>query len=61
MPGVQWADWARDGKLLVATAAGQLETRGAGSWLTADLIVADLAHDEPTPTAAPPEARRWEP
>ena len=61
LPGVQWADWARDGRLLVATAAGQLETRGAGSWLTADLIVADLAHDEPTLTAAPPEAHRWEP
>jgi hypothetical protein len=39
---VQWADWARDGTLLVATTAGQLETRTAGSWTAAGSTVVDL-------------------
>jgi hypothetical protein len=56
---VQWADWARDGALLVATVGGQLETRTAGSWSVAARAVADLAHDVPTPREAPPEARRY--
>jgi hypothetical protein len=56
---VQWADWAADGRLLVATRAGRLETRGARSWLEADSVVAELAHDEPAPREAPADARRW--
>jgi hypothetical protein len=59
LPDVQWADWARDGTLLVATVGGQLETRTADSWSTAAQTVADLAHDAPAPVEAPPEARRW--
>lgn len=59
LPGVQWADWASDGTLLVATGDGRLETRGAASWLEADVVVAELADDLPGPRAAPPEARRW--
>jgi hypothetical protein len=59
LPEVQWADWARNGTLLVATRSGQLETRTAGSWATAAQTVADLGHDAPAPTEAPPEARRW--
>jgi hypothetical protein len=59
LPDVQWADWARDGTLLVATVGGQLETRTAASWPTAARTVADLAHDVPAPREAPPEARRY--
>jgi hypothetical protein len=55
----QWADWARDGTLLVATAAGRLETRHAGSWSAADAVVAHLGGDTPLPTEPPAEARRW--
>jgi hypothetical protein len=39
---VQWADWARDGTLLVATTSGQLEVRTEGSWTAAGSTVADL-------------------
>jgi hypothetical protein len=59
LAGVQWADWGSDGRLLVATAAGALETRGGRSWHEPDAVVADLAHDDPAPTEAPPEARIW--
>ena len=59
LPDVQWADWARDGRLLVATWAGQLETRTAGSWSTVGQAVADLAQEAPAPAEAPPEARCW--
>jgi hypothetical protein len=59
LPDIQWADWSRSGRLLVATRAGALEVRdepyGAGcvSWR------ADLAALRPTPEAPPPEASRW--
>jgi hypothetical protein len=56
---VQWADWARDGRLLVATVGGQLQTRVAGSWSKAAHTVADLADIAPVPTAAPPDALSW--
>lgn len=56
---VQWADWAHDGRLLVATHEGRLEVRGGRDWLTADATVADLAQDGPAPVKAPDEARRW--
>jgi hypothetical protein len=58
LSGVQWADWARDGRLLVATDEGRLETR-SGRWLESDAVVADLAGAEPAPREAPPVARRW--
>jgi hypothetical protein len=59
LPDVQWADWAHDGTLLVATVSGQLETRTAGSWSAAAGTVADLMHDVPAPREAPPQARRY--
>jgi hypothetical protein len=59
LPGVQWADWAADGSLLVATREGRLETRGPTDWLTPVAIVADLAGLAPTPTEPPPQARSW--
>jgi hypothetical protein len=59
LPDVQWADWASDGSLLVATRSGRLETRGAASWANPDAVVADLAAAEPAPAAPPPEALSW--
>jgi len=59
LPGVQWADWAGDGRLLVATEAGRLEVRGESGWLEPDATIADLASDLPAPAEAPAEARRW--
>ena len=56
---VQWADWAHDGRLLVATREGRLEVRGGRGWRTTEATVADLAHDAPAPVNAPSEARRW--
>jgi hypothetical protein len=58
LAGVQWAEWARDGRLLVATDDGTLETRST-PWLEADAVVAELAGTEPAPRDAPPHARRW--
>jgi hypothetical protein len=57
--GVQWAEWSRDGRLLVATRAGDLETRTHDSWATAAETVASLAALQPAPVEAPPTARSW--
>ena len=59
LAGVQWADWASDGRLLVATAGGRLETRTGASWHRANELVADLSVARPEASAAPLEARRW--
>ena len=58
LAGVQWADWARDGRLLVATTAGELQVRDdprspQPSWRH------DLAPLTPTPEPPPAEAHRW--
>jgi hypothetical protein len=54
---VQWADWARDGRLLVATTDGRLQIRdgttGVVGW---ELSLAELT---PTPQRPPAQARRW--
>ena len=55
--GVQWADWAADGRLLVATADGRLQVR-AGDGL-AVVWETDLAALTPDPTEPPAEARHW--
>jgi hypothetical protein len=56
---LQWADWDREGQLLVATRSGKLQV-----WhLDADgpevLFEEDLSLSEPTPTPAPAWAQRW--
>jgi hypothetical protein len=56
---VQWADWARDGRLLVATHAGEPQAREPSDWHTPAAVAADLSRLAPTPTPAPPAARRW--
>jgi hypothetical protein len=58
LAGVQWADWSRDGRLLVATTAGELQVRDdprspQPSWRR------DLAAMAPAPEPPPPEAQRW--
>jgi hypothetical protein len=58
LDGVQWADWAGDGTLLVATTSGALEIRdvfrpGTVEWS------ADLSGLTPSPEPPPPQARSW--
>jgi len=55
LPAVQWADWAHDGRLLVATDAGELQVRDP----THVVWALDLAGFEPDPQPPPPEATRW--
>jgi len=52
---VQWADWSRDGRLLVATTSGRLEIRDEKGTAWA----ADLSSLTPDPQPAPPGAARW--
>jgi hypothetical protein len=56
---VQWADWAQDGRLLVATRAGELQVREVADPRVPAGVVADLSRLEPTPEAPPAAARRW--
>ncbi len=56
---LQWADWSREGHLLVATRAGQLQVRRLGSGRFDILSEVDLSGLEPDPTPAPPWAQRW--
>ena len=61
LDGVQWADWAVDGRLLVATDDGRLQTRIMGAAGDVSIVSEhDLAALQPDPVAAPPEARRWD-
>ena len=56
---IQWADWSKDGELLVATRSGSLQIKhfeGDGQKL---LFEADLSTLEPNPTPAPVWARVW--
>ena len=56
---VQWADWDRRGRLLVATIDGRLEVRER-AWQAADAVwSSDVTNERPDPTPPPPEARRW--
>lgn len=66
LEGVQWADWDRAGRLLVATVDGRLQVRDVDVAAAADpggtarvRFEVDLAPSTPDPRAAPPEARRW--
>ena len=55
---VQWADWAADGRLLIATADGRLQARTIDDAVTAVAWERDLAALQPDPVAAPNDARR---
>ncbi len=55
----QWADWDRDGRLLVATRSGHLQIHRvelAGMSVECDV---DLSHLDPAPTPAPEWAACW--
>ena len=56
---LQWADWDREGKLLVATRSGTLQIRDLDGDRPGIVFVEDLSVLEPNPTPAPPWARRW--
>jgi hypothetical protein len=58
LEGIQWADWAARGRLLVATAEGALQIRG-GPRADDILSEVDLRALSPDPVAPPDEARRW--
>lgn len=51
----QWADWAPDGRLLVATRDGRLQIRDG----EAVMFDVDLAALNPTPTPPPADASVW--
>ena len=57
LEGVQWADWSRDGALLVATDDGRLQVRDPATG--AERTDADLAALSPEPRPAPEDAGRW--
>jgi hypothetical protein len=56
---VQWADWSKDGELLVATRSGSLQMldlQGNGPRV---LFKVDLSNLEPNPSVAPVWAQSW--
>lgn len=56
---LQWADWSREGHLLVATRSGRLQIRYVEDERSQILIDVDLSSLEPNPTSAPAWARAW--
>jgi hypothetical protein len=56
---VQWADWDREGRLLVATRSGRLQIRSPRSGGHDVVFDADLAELTPEPTPAPASAANW--
>lgn len=56
---VQWADWSRNGELLVATRSGSIQIRRLESRGPTVLFEADLSRLEPTPGPAPTWASTW--
>jgi hypothetical protein len=56
---LQWADWDRDGRLLVATRTGTLQVRHLVSKEDPIVFEEDLARLDPTPVPAPDWAERW--
>ncbi|OQW34350.1 MAG: hypothetical protein A4C66_13095 [Nitrospira sp. HN-bin3] len=56
---LQWADWSREGHLLVATRSGRLQMRKLRGESPEILFEADLSRLEPNPTPAPIWAQNW--
>ncbi len=56
---LQWADWSREGHLLLATRAGQLQVRRFDAGRSDIMSEVDLSRLEPDPTPAPPWAQCW--
>jgi hypothetical protein len=56
---LQWADWDREGQLLVATRSGRLQVWNLDGDGPKILFEQDLSLLEPNPTPAPAWAQRW--
>ena len=56
---IQWADWDRDGHLLVATRSGKLQVWAFDGDHSEVLFDEDLSLSEPNPAPAPAWAQRW--
>jgi hypothetical protein len=56
---VTWADWAPDGRLLVATRAGRLEIRDPDERELPVVRAHDLSALQPEPRPSPDWAQRW--
>ncbi|HEU4685271.1 MAG TPA: hypothetical protein VFS39_12280 [Nitrospira sp.] len=56
---VQWADWDRGGRLLVATRTGTLQVRQVSAGVGRILFEQDLAQLDPSPVPAPDWATHW--
>ncbi|MBH0200633.1 MAG: hypothetical protein HP497_14700 [Nitrospira sp.] len=56
---LQWADWSREGQLLVATRTGRLQIRNLEGDSPEILFEVDISNLEPTPTPAPAWAQCW--
>jgi hypothetical protein len=56
---IQWADWDRDGHLLVATRSGKLQIWHLHGNRSQVLFEEDLSLSEPSPAPAPAWAQRW--
>ena len=59
LDGVQWADWDRSGRLLLATTAGELQVREAPFDDESVGWRFDLAVLRPDPTPPPADASNW--
>jgi hypothetical protein len=55
----QWAEWAADGSLLVATHDGRLQIREYSGHDLSIRFEVDLAALTPAPSPPPPQAHRW--
>lgn len=56
---LQWADWDRDGRLLVATRDGRLQARNLEAGLVRIVFEEDLSLLAPNPSPAPDWAHHW--
>lgn len=56
---LQWADWDREGHLLVVTRSGKLQVWNFAGDNSEVLFEEDLSLSEPNPTPAPAWAQRW--
>ncbi len=56
---LQWADWSRDGRLLVATRSGRIQIWNLDDGRRRIEFDRDLSTLEPNPQAPPAEARSW--
>jgi hypothetical protein len=56
---LQWADWDREGRLLVATRTGRLQIRHFASKREHTVFEEDLALLDPKPVPPPDWARHW--